>query len=285
MKSLFSRTRVHAPGSRVRDRAVPQAHWRSAVLGLLVGSIATLVVQAPAGWLAYAVEVATDGRIRLPDASGTVWSGSSRWMLTGGTGSKDGLALPGRVEWSVHPTWSGFGLRLFSQCCTAQPLQLQLDAGWRTASVRVVDASIPTTDVATSRWPAQLLSGLGAPWNTLQPEGTIELATQALTITFAGGRMALTGQAVFTARDMSSRLSTIRPMGTYRVQLLGGAPVSLNVTTVQGALQFSGQGQWVGSRLRFTGEASAEPPFEDALSNLLNIIGRRSGPRSIITIG
>jgi general secretion pathway protein N len=228
------------------------------VLGLLVGSIATLVVQAPAGWLAYAVEVATDGRIRLPDASGTVWSGSSRWMLTGGTGSKDGLALPG---------------------------QLQLDAGWRTASVRVVDASIPTTDAATSRWPAQLLSGLGAPWNTLQPEGTIELATQALTITFAGGRMALTGQAVFTARDMSSRLSTIRPMGTYRVQLLGGAPVSLNVTTVQGALQFSGQGQWVGSRLRFTGEASAEPPFEDALSNLLNIIGRRSGPRSIITIG
>jgi general secretion pathway protein N len=31
--------------------------------------------------------------------------------------------------------------------------------------------------------------------------------------------------------------------------------------------------------------ASAAPDREGALSNLLNIIGRRSGPRSIITIG
>ena len=41
----------------------------------------------------------------------------------------------------------------------------------------------------------------------------------------------------------------------------------------------------MGSRLRFTGEASAAPEREAALSNLLNIIGRRNGARSIITIG
>ena len=47
----------------------------------------------------------------------------------------------------------------------------------------------------------------------------------------------------------------------------------------------SGNGQWVGKRLRFTGEASAAPGREAALANLLNIIGRRSGARSIITVG
>ena len=35
----------------------------------------------------------------------------------------------------------------------------------------------------------------------------------------------------------------------------------------------------------FTGEASAAPDREAALSNLLNIIGRRQGVRSIITVG
>jgi general secretion pathway protein N len=37
--------------------------------------------------------------------------------------------------------------------------------------------------------------------------------------------------------------------------------------------------------LHFSGSASAAPDREAALANLLNIIGRRSGARSIITIG
>ena len=43
--------------------------------------------------------------------------------------------------------------------------------------------------------------------------------------------------------------------------------------------------KWVGGRLRFRGEASAAPEREAALVNLLNIIGRRSGARSLIAIG
>ena len=42
---------------------------------------------------------------------------------------------------------------------------------------------------------------------------------------------------------------------------------------------------WVGSRLRFSGEASAEAGSEAALSNLLNIIGRRQGERSLLSLG
>ena len=37
--------------------------------------------------------------------------------------------------------------------------------------------------------------------------------------------------------------------------------------------------------LRFRGEAQAAPGSETALNNLLNIIGRRQGARSVITIG
>ena len=98
----------------------------------------------------------------------------------------------------------------------------------------------------------------------------------------------MTGQAQLDMLAMSSRLSTLRPMGSYRLLLQGGsggqAP-QLTLSTLDGALLLSGNGQWVGQRLRFTGEASAAPERAAALANLLNIIGRRSGARSIITLG
>jgi general secretion pathway protein N len=78
-------------------------------------------------------------------------------------------------------------------------------------------------------------------------------------------------------------------MGSYRLRLQGseaGTPTpSLDLDTLQGPLRLSGQGQWLGQRLRFTGEALAEPDAEVALSNLLNIIGRRDGARSLLSLG
>ena len=72
----------------------------------------------------------------------------------------------------------------------------------------------------------------------------------------------------------------------YRERTPEGTPTpGLELSTLQGPLLLSGQGQWVGQRLRFTGEARATPEREAALSNLLNIIGRRNGARSVISIG
>ena len=74
-------------------------------------------------------------------------------------------------------------------------------------------------------------------------------------------------------------------MGSYRLTVNGGDAPTLALTTLDGALLLNGSGQWVGQRLRFTGEAMAAPGREAALGNLLNIIGRRTGDRSILTVG
>ena len=142
-----------------------------------------------------------------------------------------------------------------------------------------------TLSDAQSQWPAGLLAGLGTPWNTIQPQGDLYLSTQGLTLAWAAGRLLLTGAAQLDAMNLSSHLSTLRPMGSYRFSLTGGTPVTLALTTLQGSLQISGSGQWVGGQLRFNGEASAVPEHQAALSNLLNLIGRRNGARSIIKVG
>lgn len=251
--------------------------WAWAALGAVAGLLLALVAFAPAQWVATRVAAATAGRVLLPDARGTVWNGSAQLVLTAGPVSSDATALPSRVEWRLRPAWAGLRLVLHTDCCTPAPLAVVWRKGWARTTLEVADGQ--------SQWPAALLAGLGTPWNTLQFEGELALSTQALSLEWTEGRVSVAGRAELLAQRMSSRLSTLRPMGSYRLVLSGGAVPALQLSTIEGDLQLSGSGQWIGSRLRFNGEASAAAEREAALANLLNIIGRRNGARSIITIG
>jgi general secretion pathway protein N len=244
---------------------------------VIIGLAAALLLFLPATWLSGRVAEATQGHIVLGDAQGTVWNGSASLLLTGGPGSNDSIALPTPVEWRMRPHWNGLQVQITTACCTSEPVVLRALPRWRGMELDVADGR--------SRWPAALLAGLGTPWNTLQLDGDLQLSTQGLSVEWTEGRLALAGRAELVAQRMASRLSTLRPMGSYRITVSGGATPSLQLETLEGALQLSGAGQWVGSRFHFNGVAAAAPGREEALANLLNIIGRRSGARSIISIG
>jgi len=262
-----------------RPNAPPRTRtgWTWAFGGAVLGISAALVLFAPARWLASAVAQRSEGRILLTDPIGTIWNGSADLVLTGGAGSNDATALPTRLDWRLRPRWDGVAAQLSSSCCMQRPVAMRAKTRWGGAHVEFADGQ--------SEWPAALLAGLGTPWNTLQLEGGLRVQTQGLSVEWLAGRLAVAGRAELTAQRLSSRLSTLRPMGSYRITLMGGQVPTLQLETLEGSLHLSGSGQWVGSRLRFTGVASAAPDRESALSNLLNIIGRRNGARSDITIG
>lgn len=263
--------RVHPPHAP-RGRT-----W--AGIGLVLGTVAALGVFAPAQWLATVIERASAGQVLLAQARGTLWTGSAQWVFTGGAGSQDRVALPGRIHWQLRPHWTGLDATLTADCCTrsSTPLALTLTPRWGGAQIAWQDSQ--------SQWPAALLSGLGTPWNTLQLQGQMVLQTHRATLQWTAGRVHFGGQLQLDAQAISSRLSTLQPMGSYRLQLQGGETPTLQLQTLEGHLLLSGNGQWVGRRLRFSGEAQAAPKYEAQLSNLLNIIGRRNGARAIITLG
>jgi len=103
------------------------------------------------------------------------------------------------------------------------------------------------------------------------------------------GRWVVDGKADVDLVDVSSRLSTLDSLGSYRMSLSGDAAnpgiSQLSLITQDGALKLSGTGTWGPAGVRFRGEARAGSGEEAALSNLLNIIGRREGARSVISIG
>jgi general secretion pathway protein N len=258
-------------------RTVREIPWSWAAAGAIAGVLAAVVAFAPARWLAAGVAAATGGHVVLADVRGTVWGGSGQLVLTGGAGSTDAAALPGRVAWELGPRWNGAFARVFAACCTPQPVPVRIRLRRGGLGIEIGDS--------TSQWPAAITAGLGTPWNTLQFDGDLRLSTHGLSVEWIEGRPAVAGRAELLALRVASRLSTLRPMGSYRITLSGGTQSTLRLETLEGSLQLAGSGQWVGSRLRFRGEASAAPEREPALANLLNIIGRRSGARSIISIG
>lgn len=258
-------------------RIAPASPWRTAVLGGLIGFLAVLIIFAPARWVAAGLFEASNGRVQLVNVRGTVWTGSGRVLLTGGSDSRDKAVLPGTFKWALRPAWAGLKLQINAACCTPVPLQTRLSLGWNAVELTVEDGF--------SQWPANLMAGLGTPWNTIQADANLQLTTTNLVLKSLEGRLVVAGAAQLKALDVSSRLSEVKPLGSYQLLFNGGPVPAIELITLSGAFKLSGKGSWIGPRLRFNGTASVDQDMVATFANLLNIIGRRQGVQSIITIG
>ncbi|MBP6224776.1 MAG: type II secretion system protein N [Rhizobacter sp.] len=281
---------THAELAWGRSRA-SSVHWAWA--GALIGILISSICFVPASWLAGVISAATQQRFMLADARGTVWSGSATAVLTGGPGSRDSSALPGRLFWSVQPQGLALKVTLSQACCIEGRVGVLLKPGWNGFSAVLQ----PETD-RIGQWPSRWLTGLGTPWNTLKLGGTIYLQSSGLALESTNGHWRISGGMDLELIDASSSLSTLEPLGSYRLALQGTPPgeapdpqtgstesALLTLSTLEGALLLSGNGTWGAKGLNFRGEATARDAGDEALTNLLNIIGRRDGARSVISIG
>lgn len=264
-------------------QAASRWSWWGVAAGILFG----LIAFAPASWLANRVAAATHGRLLLTETRGTVWSGSAVPVLTGGPDSRDASALPGRLHWDLGWRGLGFELRLRQACCIHGDMALRIRPGFGRVEVTLLPPPGTAAGTPYAQWPAAWLAGLGTPWNTLQLGGMLQLASRDLRLESAQGRWQMHGSAELMLMNASSRVSTLDTLGSYRLSLAGAdnGITQIQLNTLQGGLQLNGNGQWAAGKVRFRGEAHAAPGTEAALNNLLNIIGRRQGALSLISIG
>lgn len=265
--------------------------WWGAGLGTLVG----MVMYAPASWLAQGVVELTGKRLLLAESQGTIWKGDAVAVLTGGAGSRDARALPGRLNWRMRLHGAGVMLTLQQDCCMPTPVVMVVSLGLGRVKTDVRLQTSPTDHAVANlsnqgeigHWPAAWLGGLGTPWNTLQLGGVLRLSAQDLSFEVVQGRVRIQGRADLALDNVSSRVTTLDRLGSYRLDLGGDAQgqLQMSLSTVDGALQLSGQGGISSGGMRFRGEARASEAEKGALDNLLNIIGRREGDRSVISIG
>lgn len=233
---------------------------------VVLSVLLTLAIFLPASWLGQLVERQSGGRLTLGDAQGTLWRGSA---FVGGAPGPAGAVtplLPGRFAWRLSP------LALLGM------VDMELENPEALAAPVKLTGSWSAWDVSAGalRLPAEALAGLGAPLNTLAPSGTMKLEWTRLALAREKNTVSVTGRTTLDMQDMSSRLSPIKPLGSYRMDMdWRGTNAQLVLSTVRGALVLEGSGAIENGRLRFSGQASAGEGYEDTMGNLLNLLGQR----------
>jgi general secretion pathway protein N len=236
------------------------------VVAGVLAALATVLACLPASWMSLIVERQTGGRFALGDAQGSLWNGSAFFGGAPGAGAAVTPLLPGRFAWRVSPLvlLGRVDAELSNREALSQPVRIA--GSWNEWQVG------PSSIVL----PAERLAALGAPLNTLQPSGRMTLSWQPLKIAREGRQVAMTGTMALQLDDIASRLSPVRPLGSYRLTMDWrgqGGPLALN--TLSGALELSGTGRIDRGRLQFSGRAAAAPGQEARLANLLNLLGQR----------
>lgn len=251
--------------------------WLAAVL--LIASI-TLAVTLPATWLAALVEQQTGGRLSLGDATGTVWRGSAVLGVVNAGGQVRAPLLPllpGRFHWRLSPAIliGRVELRLENSDALSQPVHLRgSTTRWQLSS----------SSLALS---ADRLSALGAPLNTVQPSGRMQLFWEPLSLSRSPDGLMIHGHLRLEMTEIASALSPVKPLGAYQLQVdWRGKRAPLRLKTLSGPLHLQGDGVLANGRLQFSGQAWAGEGQEQRLAILLNLLGQRrqAGNRNIIAL-
>ncbi|CAB3752378.1 type II secretion system protein N [Paraburkholderia humisilvae] len=239
------------------------------VIVAVVSCGAVLLVMLPAAWITPQFAKATQGHVNLVEPNGSLWQGSAVLMLAAGPDGGGATLLPGRIEWrtSFWPLFTG-RVRMQMRQTDAMPDAIQVDVTRRGALMTAGQIAVP----------ASLLAGLGAPFNTLNLQGDVRLAW---TDWRSFGREAF-GQLSVRLNDMSSSVSRVKPLGSYRVVIQAeGAAAMVDLSTLKGPLLLNGHGSLGGGSTSFQGTASATPEALENLAGLLNLLGAPTGQGTV----
>lgn len=222
---------------------------------------AFLLAGLPASVVAPRLQAATEGRIALERATGSLWNGTAALRLT----LPSGTFFADQVRWRFLPS------RLLAGKAAAD---VEVKAGKFSATAEL--ARTPGAWEATGlrgSGDASVLALLAPVAGTWQPAGPVEIEAERLRLE----GQALSGRASAQWAEAAVALSPLRPLGTWRAQLEGdGGPARVQLATVKGPLRLAGTGTLgADGRLAFAGEARAEAGREADLAPLLALFGPR----------
>ena len=238
--------------------------WITPALGLGIFAaavLATLIALAPATLIDARLASASDGRLRLAGAEGTLWSGAG-WIEVRDARGSAGVAR--RIAWRVLPE-SLLRARLLAEIelDQAKPFRLAVSL----SRLEIADAGI--------NLPAAAL-GLGMPkLAPLRLTGEVRVSIPHLSL--ERGRM--DGDATLQWRSAGSALTPISPLGEYEMQFKAVGPdLYGTLRTLEGPLQLDGKGTWSSrSPPSFLATARVPEQQQEQLAPLFRLIAVERG--------
>lgn len=238
--------------------------WLTYVIFGLVLYLLFLVVEMPASWFAWGLNKFSRGAVRLDPIAGSLWRGNGRLVIYYPQTTPHDL---GNVRWNVNPIWLFTGQMQTSWQADAPDMHIN-------TTLRISPGKVTLLDTDAG-FPAQSVDEFYPPAALISPQGTVQFHIPG----FAIGRDGITGSADVQWQNAGSSLTTIQPLGDYRLEIIGaGKSVDLKLSTLRGALELSGQGQWQPPNGQFKLSGFATPRERAGeLEPLLKLLGSDEG--------
>jgi general secretion pathway protein N len=239
--------------------------WRGILAGgcvVLGAYIASLIALAPATLLDGSLRDASEGRLRLTQAQGTLWSGNGQLEFRHRNGER---AAGMDLSWSLQPRalWRGRLGYAVAIDHAAKAFPLRLSPGWLELSD--VDLTLPASVLGVA---APRLAPLG-----LNGHLIVHIAK------FARLGDTVAADAMVTWKDASSAVTTIAPLGTYELRVNSvGDVLQVSLRTRSGALHLDGSGSWRGGESSvLAATARVDPRYHAQLAPLLRLVAVERG--------
>lgn len=232
------------------------SRWVLAGAGLAVFSLA-LVAAAPATLLDSRLARQSEGRIRLAEAQGTLWSGSGLVEIRA-TSLQSGFAK--HLRWRLRPAYLLRAQLVYEVFLDRAPKPFLVALQRSQADVSDAHIALPAASL-----------GLAQPrLAALELTGEVQLHVARLTLSSD----AIQGNATLQWRAAGSTLTPVSPLGDYELSLEGdGGAVRGSLRTLRGPLQLDGNGTWSpGRNPEFQGTARVPPQHQQQLTPLLRLI-------------
>jgi general secretion pathway protein N len=252
---------------------------------VFVVMILAAIFHAPASWLDELAARATHDRLRLAQASGTLWQGQASVTLRldgsaagpghreeRGSASPSGLVLPQALQWRINPFALLAGGPAFE--LSMQGLDRPLRLAWRDQVLQVPagQLDLPRLDFAA----------LGSPWNSLEPSARLQLRwTELLIATESQKPQASTGRINVAINDLAARISPVQPLGSYDWQFDLSQIKRWELRTIEGVLDLRAVPE-AGRGIRI--EARPKAAEETRLRPLLSLMGTREADATVMRL-
>jgi general secretion pathway protein N len=223
---------------------------------------AAIVVAAPATVLDAELDRVSGGRLRLAEASGSLWSGAGQLEALD-PGDRSGVAR--RVTWRFRPASLLRGHIVYEvgvgDAAPAFPVTISL------SGLEIAKAEIDL--------PAAVLGFAVPKLAALELTGEALIHVPQLSV----GRGQMRGGATLRWRNAGSVLSPVSPLGDYELRLQAdGREIHVVLRTLKGPIQIEGSGSWaLGERPAFAGTSRVPAEDRDRLAPLLRLIAVERG--------
>ncbi len=222
-----------------------------------------LIAYLPASILDRGLAGVSEGRLRLVESHGTLWSGAGRMEIRDASGRQ---GVSETIAWRVsgfRPTQGKIELLV-----RVGDISQEVPASLSLAGIEVGPADLPLPSEIFQLWSPAIAA--------IHLRGSTSLLIERLAIT----RSKVVAKARLRIHNAGSSLTPVSPLGNYELNFVAdGVSNQASLRTLDGPLTVDGSTSWTpGSAWTFPLTASVQTNIQQELAPLMRLVGIESTP-------